>query len=256
VIAVGADEKPAEVVAVHTRLQGLALAVEEARDYWSAVDPALPLAERAARAFEERWFGARSLRRVRLLVSSMAFRYDAFPEALAVLRRWPRMSAATRAAICHWHLQLTDPLYRRFSDELLAARRALAAPDFDRPRVARWVAESCPGRWSSPTVVQFASKLLSAASEAGLCTPRRDPRRPLYPTVPDDALAYLLHLLRGVTFAGTLAANPYLTSVGIDRPQLAQRLRTIPSMTYRRSGDLDSFDWEHPSLTAWAEATI
>ncbi|MCX5953197.1 MAG: hypothetical protein NTZ40_06835 [Cyanobacteria bacterium] len=37
----------------------------------------------------------------------------------------------------------------------------------------------------------------------------------MFPLVPDDALTYLLHLLREVDFEGTVLANPYLRSVGL-----------------------------------------
>ena len=104
------------------------------------------------------------------------------------------------------------------------------------------------------TLVQFASKLLSAASEAGLISPKRDPRDFLTPKVPDVALSYLLHLLRGIEFAGTLTENPYFASVGLAGALLDQRLRALPGVSFRRMGTLMEFDWSWPSLSAWAEA--
>jgi hypothetical protein len=59
------------------------------------------------------------------------------------------------------------------------------------------------------TRIQFASKLLSAAYSAGLLAGNRDPRAVVFPRVPDDALEYLMYLLREVTFEGTLLSNPY-----------------------------------------------
>ncbi len=104
-----------------------------------------------------------------------------------------------------------------------------------------------PHRWSEATLVQFASKLLSAASEAGVISAKRDPR-----AVPDVALAYLMHLLRGVRFAGTLTENPYLASVGLVEGFLDQRLRSLSGVSFRRMAHLTEFDWEAPTLTAWA----
>jgi hypothetical protein len=76
------------------------------------------------------------------------------------------------------------------------------------------------------------------------------------PKVPDVALAYLLHLLQGIRFAGTLADNPYLASVGLVEGFLDQRLRSLPGLTFRRMAHLTEFEWEAPSLTAWAARAL
>lgn len=254
--ASGRAERPSEVTEVHTRILRLALGIEESRSYWEHVDPAIPVAERALAAFEQRWFGGKSLERVRFLLSSFVDRYDAFPEALEVLRRWRSMDAATRQVVCHWHLQLSDPLYRRFAGQFLVERRALRDPKVDRDVVLRWVKDECPGRWSDATLVQFASKLLSAASEAGVISAKRDPRVLLMPRVPDLALTYLMHLLREIRFTGTLTENSYLASVGLVEGFLDQRLRALPGITFRRMAHLTEFEWEAPTLAAWAEAAL
>jgi hypothetical protein len=248
--------RPAEVTEVHTRILRLALGVEEARAYWAHVDPSVPPGARALQAFEQRWFGAKTLERVKTLLPYLAVRYDAFPESLAVLRRWREMDPVARQVICHWHVQLTDPIYRRFTGAFLIERRALKDPNVDRPAVARWLRHAWPDRWSEATVIQFASKLLSAASEAGLVSPKRDPRALLFPKVPDRAIAYLLHLLRGTSHEGSVTENAYLDSVGLGDGFLDQRLRMIPGITLRRMGRLVELDWSYPTLTAWAEASL
>lgn len=245
-----------EETEIHTRILRLALGIEEARAYWANVDPSIPPGQRALQAFEQRWFGPKSLERVRTLLPYLANRYDAFPEALSVLRRWRNMEPGARQVICHWHVQLSDPIYRRFSGQFLVERRELKDPRVDRPAVARWLRETWPDRWSEPTVVQFASKLLSAASEAGLVTPKRDPRELRFPKVPDLALAYVLYLLRGVRHQKTLTDNPYLDSVGLGGGVLDQRLRGSPSVSVRRMGALVELDWAYPDLASWAEASL
>lgn len=252
----GAPENNSEEQKVHTRLLHLALGVEESRAYWANVNPSAPPASRTARAFEHRWFGTKSERRVRILLRNLRQRYDRFPEALAVLHRWPAMDPHTRRAICHWHLQLADPLYRSFTSEFIERRLGMADPTFDRNVAARWVNAAFPHRWAASTINQFASKLLSAASKAGLITPTRDPRTPLRPKITDQALGYLLYLLRTTEFSGTLAENPYLASTGLDRAGLQHRLQNGPGIDYRRMTDLDDFEWQFPSLAAWAEATL
>ena len=249
-------ERSSEATEVHTRILRLALGIEESRSYWEHIEPRMPVADRALAAFEQRWFGSKSLDRVRFLLSSFVDRYDAYPEALDVLRRWRSMDAPTRQVICHWHLQLSDPLYRGFTGKFLVERRSMRDPRVDRDIVLRWVKSEFPERWSEATCVQFASKLLSAASEAGVISPKRDPRALLLPKVPDPALAYLLYLLRGLRFAGTLTENPYLASMGLVEGFLDLRLRALPGITFRRMAHLTEFEWEAPTLSAWAEVAL
>jgi len=247
--------RPREESELHTRILRLALGVEESRSYWeNGLDA--PPNERAALAFEHRWFGGKSLERVRFLLSSFAVRYDAFPEALAVLRRWRGMDTQTRRLVCHWHLQLSDPLYRSFTGTFLVERARTPDTKVDRDIVRRWLKTTLPERWSEATYVQFASKLLSAASEAGLVSEKRDPRSLLVPHVPDIALAYLLHLLRGTDIEGALLENPYLRSVGLHGDFLDARLRRLAGLEFRRMAQLTELSWHAPSLSAWAEETL
>lgn len=248
-----AETVPSEETRIHTRLQKLALAVDESRAYWSNVDPSVSAARRAIEAFEARWFGARSLERIRVLLPNLAARYDAFPQALAVLRRWRAMEPETRIALCHWHLQLSDPLYRAFTGDLLPTRRASPGAGVDRDAVLRWLRTDLSARWGERTLAQVAGKLLSAASEAGVVSPAPDPRTLPLPRVPDEALAYLLYLLRETRFAGSLVDNPYLRSVGLAGAALDQRLRGAVGIRLRRAGDVCEFEWSAPSLGAWAE---
>lgn len=248
--------QPSEATEVHTRLLRLALGVDESRAYWANVDLSVPRPGRAHEAFERRWFGAKSLARCRFLVADLSDRYDVYAEALSVLSRWRGMEPAARQVICHWHLQLSDPLYRAFTGRLLPDMRAAPHLRLDRAAVVRWVRAEHPDRWSEATRLQFASKLLSAASEAGVVSPRRDPRSLLVPRVPDLALAYLLQLLRELRLGGTLLANPYLRSVGLVNGALEARLRALPGVAYRRMGELVDLEWSAPSLSAWAEGAL
>ena len=246
-------ERSVEATGIHTRLLKCALVVEESRAYWQHVDPDAP-EHPAQRAFEDYWFGSRSMGRVKVLIANLRARFDAFPAGLAVLRRWDDMDPETRTLVCHWHLQLADPLYRAFTGTFLPDRRFASRSEVRQDQVVRWVADQGPGRWTMSTRVQFASKLLSAAYSAGLVAGKRDPRPLSYPRVPDDALAYLLHLLREVEFEGTLTDNPYLHSVGLEGGLLDDRLRGLPELHFRRRSDLVDFGWSHPSLACWAEA--
>ena len=84
----------------------------------------------------------------------------------------------------------------------------------------------------------------------------RNPRSLLLPKVTDFALGYLLHVLRGTRFEGTITENPYLASVGLTEGFLDQRLRALPGITFLRMARLTELEWERSNLTAWAEATL
>jgi hypothetical protein len=252
------NEQSAEVTDLHTRLLKCALCVDESRAYWRLIhdqagsDPR----ELAVAAFEQSWFGAKSMPWVSVLVGNMRVRFDAYPHALRVLAGWRDMTPHVRRLVCHWHLQLSDPLYRAFTGDYLVRRHSALKPQVDRHTVVRWVEEQGPGRWTASTRTQFGTRLLSCALEAGLVKGRRDPRELTYPYVPDDALAYLLYLLRETQFAGSLVQNPYLASVGLDAGQLVDRLRTLPGVRYGRLADHHDFEWPYSDLANWAEHTV
>lgn len=244
--------RPAEATQVHTRLLKCALEVEDARAFWAHWRPDSPT--EAQTAFDEYWFGARSLARVKVLLTNFRARFEVAPQALGVLACWPHMEPETRQLICHWHLQFADPLYRAFTGEYLVDRLARGRDQVTRERVIGWVGDQGPGRWTMSTRIQFASKLLSSAYPAGLLGGNRDPRAIVLPRVRDDALAYLMYFLRGADFEGSLLDNPYTASVGLDGRLLEERLADLPGLTLRRQGDLLDFAWAWPDLAVWGEA--
>ena len=248
------SDRPRETTEIHTRLMKCTLEVDDARAYWSRVTPGTPADPQEA--FDNYWFGAKSLARVKVLFVNFRARFDAFPDALRVLHAWRHMDPMTRQIICHWHLQLTDPLYRAFTGDYLIERRESLRSEVTRDLVVAWVAEQGPGRWTMSTRIQIASKLLSAAAGAGLLSGKpgtRGPRQLHYPRVSDEALTYGVYLLRGVEFEGTLLNNPYFRSVGLDGSFLEDRLKGLDALSFRRQGDLLDYGWRYPSLTAWAD---
>ncbi len=235
-----------------------ALEIEDARAFWAhppADTAGAALTPRAA--FDAYLFGARSLPRIEVLLANMRARFSSFPSALHALHAWPHMEPDTRRVICHWHLQLADPLYRGFTGTWLVSRRGRLRREVTRELVIAWVTEHGAAHWTLASRVQFASKLLSAAYSAGLVSSNRDPRPLSLPRVPDLALAYFLYVLRETEFTGTLLDNPYFRSVGLEGGVLEDRLRALPSaLDFRRHGDLIDFGWRHADLTAWAAATL
>ena len=141
--------------------------------------------------------------------------------------------------MCHWHLQLSDPLYRSFTGSWLTERRLSGRPQFDTDIVARaLVSEGLDGVAPS-TRQQYAMKLMRAADEAGLISPsNQGPRTALAPRVPDEALGYLVRVLRQLSFSGDWRDNPYFRSVGLDADAVDARLRRLPDVSYQRMGEL------------------
>jgi hypothetical protein len=246
------SERPREATQVHARLLKCALGVDDSRAYWAHADGSARVDVR--RAFDEYWFGARSLSRIEVLVANMRARFDGFPSVIETLHRWPSMGPDTRRAICHWHLQLADPVYRAFTGGYLVSRRAGPRVEVTRDLVVNWICSQGWGRWTMATRIELASKLLSASFSAGLVATNRDPRSILIPRVPDDALEYLMYLLREVQFDGTLIQNPYVASVGLDVSMLEGRLGSLPGLVFKRQGDLIDFGWRYPDLRSWGRA--
>lgn len=236
-------DQPLEAVEIHTRILRCTLAADDSQIYWSHFDPAEPPARRNLRAFEERWFGSRSQGRVKSLLANLAARFDEHPKAVETLRQWRGMSPVTRRILCHWHLQFVDPLYRRFSAELLPGRRGGPRDTIDRDIVSRWVEAQAPERWSASTRAAFGTKLLTTAVEAGLVQARGTARHLALPRVEDEALRYLLRWLGTVRYTGSPVDNPYLTSVGLTGRTVDERLLALPDLHFRRSGDVVELEW-------------
>lgn len=245
-----------EIREVHTRLLRLGLAAEESRSWWVHVDPDQSQEETLRRAFEERWFGSRSMTRVRYIVVNLAWRFQTFPEALEVLRKWRPAEVGDRSQVCHLHLQLTDPLYRSFTGEYLPRLRQHPTPRVDRDSVSRWLDQLVEGRWAPATSLRMANGLLASATEAGLCEGSKATRPLRLPAVSDRALGYSLHLLRRVEFEGNLSRNPYLASLGLEGEVLEGRLRRVPGVSYRRLAGVQELEWQYPDLASWAAGVL
>jgi len=246
------DAYGAEVEQFHSQILRVSLAMEESRVYWEHMTPEVPKEKRATIAFEERWFGNKSMDRVRRLLSEFGSRYDAYPVALDVLRRWRPSDPMTRQNICHWHMQLTDPTYRAFTGAFLERRRLQTNATIDRDIAARWVTQQLKTEWSTTTILRMATGLITSAASAGLCSEMPKSRSLKYPKITDEALAYWLYFLRHLSFTGSLLNNPYLASVGLSEGFLEQRLRRLPGLSFNRMGDLYEVDWQYPDLKAWA----
>jgi hypothetical protein len=254
-VDVTAASEQAEIQEPHSRLLRCSLCVEESRSYWAHVDPDDARASAGA-AFGASWFGTKSEAWTTELLANMRVRFDAFPSALRVLAAWRSMPPETRRLVCHFHLQLTDPLYRSFTGAYLPERRDSTRPVVHRQTVIQWVVDHGPERWALKTRMQFASRLLTCALAAGLLRGNRDPREAVAPRVPDHAFAYILYALRGIEFRGSLIENPYLASIGLVGGHLADRLRVLPSLEFRRVGDVHEIEWRYPDLATWARAEL
>jgi len=241
-----------EVSQFHTRLLRTSLALEESRAYWEHFRIDIPREQRAVIAFEERWFGSKSMARVRTLLVEFSHRFEAYPISLVVLKHWQPNDPTTRQNICHWHMQMSDPIYRNFTGVFLGQRRLQPNSDIDRDVVARWVTQQLESEWSAATTFRMATGLIATAAAAGLCSENSGMRSLKYPKVTDEALAYWLYFLRDLYFKGSLLSNPYFNSVGLFESFLEQRLSRLPGLSFTRMGDLYDFGWHYVDLKSWA----
>lgn len=227
------------------------LAVDDSYAYWQRVETEVPTSERARHAFECRWFGTKSEARIRTMMTDMTERFDAYPEALALLHEIGTVPAHLRPYICHLHTQLADPIYRRFTGEMLPNRRDVGQISIDRDVVARWSDSLEPGRWSPSTCVKFGSNLLATASDVGLVEGKKDPRKIPVPAIPDVALGYALYLLQSVEIQGTLERNPYLRSLGVDADAFGRLGARVPGLRITELGGVFEITWLETSLRDW-----
>jgi hypothetical protein len=238
---------PLESEIPHTRLLKFGLEIEPSRAFWRGVP------DRAEDAFEQLTFGDKSLDRVRALLRILRERFARPPQALPVLRAWTGLDSPTRALLCHWHTQLTDPLYRDFTGELLPQRRDVGHQSLRRDDGLAFVTERLGDRLRLSTRVQLVSKLCTAAREAGLLSGVTDPRRLVSVRPTDDALTYLLYLLRAVGVEdGAIGESPCLRSLGLSPEALNHQLRGLRAVGVRRQGALLELEWAHADLLAWA----
>lgn len=236
----------------HTRLLRTSLCLEESRAYWENSRASIPKDKLAVVAFEERWFGSKSMARVRSLLVEFGYRFEAYPVTLSLLRRWRPIDPITRQNICHWHMQCSDPTYRTFTGVFLEKRRLQQDAHIDRNIAARWVTSQLESEWSSATTLRMATGLIGASASAGLASENSGTRQLKYPKVTDEALVYWLYVLRHLKFTGTLLDNPYFTSVGLSGSFLEQRLSHLDGISFKRMGELYDFGWHHPDLKSWA----
>ena len=246
----------AEVTIAHTRLLRVSLALEESRAYWEHRHLTIPKANLVTLAFEERWFGNKSMERVRRLLSEFDHRYDSYPTALAVLTQWQPADLVTRQNLCHWHLQVVDPTYRQFTSDFLERRRQQPNATVDRDGVMRWVVATIGQNWAMATAQRMATGLMTAAAAAGLCAGGVGSRTLSYPQISDEALTYWLYFLRYLDFEGTLGSNPYFASVGLSEGFLEQRLRKLSDISFTRMAELHDFGWAYADLKTWALARL
>jgi hypothetical protein len=240
----------------HTRLLRLGLAEPECREYWSHAEGVASPDERVRLAFEQRWFGSRAMARVRYLVTSFVDRFDAYPSALETLHGWPAMEPGERRVVCHWHLQLSDPLYRKFTSSHLIERLNHPAPTLDRNATLRWLEGHANGRWAASTTQRMAAGLSGCLNEVGYTSGTASIRPITLPNVSDRTLGYLLYLLKEIHFDGQFGDNPYLRSLGLVGDELHHRLRSAAGVRFQKLANVTELEWHYPDLRSWARGEL
>ncbi len=198
-----------EVHRPHTGLLRLGLAVEASKVFWRRFLD-VPQEFALSTAIEENWFPNSSESRARLLLTQLRQR---FPRTcLEKIRSWDPQDHACCQVVCHWHLQLSDPLYRDFTSLFLLQQWSTPNTTVKQEAVLAWVDDlAMVADWATNTRRRLASGLLSAATEAGLCSKTEASERALQlPSLSRESLNYLRQLAQEHAFD----PGPYLLSVG------------------------------------------
>jgi bacteriophage exclusion system BrxA-like protein len=185
-----------EVTTPHTGLLRLGLAVSHSVKFWSRATTDQPVDQICSAADREQWFGVLTESRLKYLVGQLQKRFP-YP-ARKLLSFRPRPEPHQNTLICHWHLQLTDPLYREYTSSFLLSCWSGPTTSVSIDSSASWVKRQPLAReWATSTQRRMASGLLSAATEAGLVARTgRNERELKLPTVDSENLMYLRKLLR------------------------------------------------------------
>lgn len=200
-----------EITTPHTGLLRMGVMPTASVTFWSRATEDQSTAELSQRAQDENWFEAASPARVSYIVGQLQKR---FPYPARQLLEFRPRSDAQNLLICHWHLQLSDPLYRSYTSQFLLERWSSPTTSVDLRSTITWV-QRCEltQHWQEATVKKLASALLSAAAEVGLCTGAGPAERDLkIPTVSTDDIEYLKALLDLAGASEKL--DGYLISVG------------------------------------------
>jgi len=201
-----------EVQTPHTGLLRLGLALPQSVIFWQRATQDSTLKALQEQAVTEHWFDGLSDARTRYIVGQLSKRFPY--EARRELGFGKGLEPRQAQLICHWHLQLTDPVYRRFTSEYLLSRWTSPHASVELEGVIKWVSGLPLAKdWKTVTVRRMGSGLLSAATEAGLCqgSGKKEKVLRVPPVEPEDK-RYLLSLLSGAGASTSLSM--YLSSVG------------------------------------------
>lgn len=201
-----------EVTSPHTGLLRLGLALPQSMLFWQKATQDLGVPELAEQAVQESWFPELSEKRARYMIGQLQKR---FPFELRQLLGFaPRLESIQNQVLCHWILQLTDPLYRNYTAEFLLACWSRPTTTVTVDESAEWVSrQRLCSAWQPVTVRRMASGLLSAATDAGLCLGSGRAERELrLPPVTESDVELLKDILRLAKAEQHLST--YLVSVG------------------------------------------
>lgn len=242
-----------EVTQIHTRLLRSTLLEEDSQNYWRQ-HLHNQTSDEVNLAYDNYWFGSANKATIKRTLTNLHARYINFPNCLEVLNLWKNMTVKERAIICHWHVQLSDVLYRRFTSEFIPSRFIYTPPTFHKDQAQQWVYSYMGAKWAGSTQAQLASKMMSCIRSTGLvASESKDTIQLQYPLISNHCLTYILYALREISFQGNMLENPYLKSVGLTGSFLISQINQSSALSVQQIGDTISFEWKYPSLVEWGK---
>ena len=201
-----------EVTTPHTGLLRLGLALSQSVVFWERAREDKPVKALQEQAVAEEWFGSLSATRTRYVVGQLSKRFPF--EAREALSFGDGLEPHQAQLRCHWHLQLADPVYRRFTSQYLLGRWTSPHAMVELEGVIKWVGGLPLAQdWKTVTVRRMGSGLLSAATEAGLCQGGGKKERIL--KVPRSEPEDIIYLRTVLSRAQAMDSLPlYMNSIG------------------------------------------
>ena len=201
-----------EVNTPHTGLLRLGLALPQSVIFWERAAEETAVKALQDQAVAQQWFDGLSDTRTRYIIGQLSKRFPF--EARRALAFGEGLEPHQAQLRCHWHLQLTDPIYRRFTSEYLFNCWTSPHASVELEGVITWVSGLPLAKdWKKVTVRRMGSGLLSAATEAGLCQGSGKKEKALrVPRVEPEDRDYLRNLLSQAEASASLSL--YLRSVG------------------------------------------
>lgn len=167
----------------------------DARAFISAYSVDQTMAENAARAYRERWYGNASERVGRELTRFFTGRFCFFPGHLTFLRRFLESGEGESFPVLnHFYMVLSDPYYRWAAAEYLPARIESGLPEIPRTGFENEARVVLPAALGAKSANRYCRNILTALRDNGYLVGQVN-KEIVSPAIRAKALGFMLYSL-------------------------------------------------------------